>query len=806
MNIREIAIESATRYFRYTTEKKRALAKHPVKEVSRDGAAYALTLHYPVASVEGMQLQVGETLYDEDDFRLLSYDRESKTLKLIPQAQLEQSLIAEPDKIFLVFDLRFLIRKVREWYDSYGHLIRLPHCTPSLRAPTITDTEICPSEDQEAAIRGIFSAPLTYVWGAPGTGKTQVVLAQSILNYVRKNKRVLITAPTNRALEQILYGILPVLEQEGIPGTLSLRMGTPTAEFARKYPEICENHALERKLQETEQQIDRYKQQIRDNETQLEQQKEYFSFLKRKEQLLSSVEIVRDRFFLLHKSEKQLSNAEELHTKLQEELPALQAALRKAEKQLRKQATKVDRKHRKTAKYERPSTNPRFLTKKEQATAQYRQEHDVYQLYLKEQEQCAQRFSQARHDLQEAETVLREAPGTIQKCKTDIRKYGEPFRPSSPFALSRPSYTTAQITVAQYAQYECRIEDKLRLYEKEEERFAAKLKSDPNTLKKETEQLRKQLQTLKSSSCELIKQHRVRLDRCKILATTLDLALLRLKPDGDFLPDHIFLDEAGYAPLIKAAPLTAFDCPLTMLGDHMQLPPVCEMNEDELSRIENASVALWTQSALYIEDLFLPSFEEFHQRFLNHQSPAFQRMPKFDLLQSYRFGDSLASILAGEVYAEALKGNARVQTELLFINAPRRPQTGSNPIKRYNPAECEAINDFIRQNKGMDIGVITPYRNQKEALKKLLPNDIEINTVHSSQGREWDCVIFSVVDTTDRFFTDSNHKISNGKKIVNTAISRAKQKLIIVCDADYWKGQKQQLIGKVVSIGEELKL
>ena len=75
-----------------------------------------------------------------------------------------------------------------------------------------------------------------------------------------------------------------------------------------------------------------------------------------------------------------------------------------------------------------------------------------------------------------------------------------------------------------------------------------------------------------------------------------------------------------------------------------------------------------------------------------------------------------------------------------------------------------------------------------------------ILTVHGSQGREWDTVLLSVVDTQDKWFTDSNRLESNGKKLINTAVSRAKRKLILVCDAAYWEKQSSQLIGHLLSI------
>ena len=77
-------------------------------------------------------------------------------------------------------------------------------------------------------------------------------------------------------------------------------------------------------------------------------------------------------------------------------------------------------------------------------------------------------------------------------------------------------------------------------------------------------------------------------------------------------------------------------------------------------------------------------------------------------------------------------------------------------------------------------------------------------TVHQSQGREWDNVFLSVTDTTDKFFTNSLSSVSDGKKVINTAVSRAKKNLIIVCDYKYWIAQKSQLIGKLLAVAQRL--
>jgi len=50
------------------------------------------------------------------------------------------------------------------------------------------------------------------------------------------------------------------------------------------------------------------------------------------------------------------------------------------------------------------------------------------------------------------------------------------------------------------------------------------------------------------------------------------------------------------------------------------------------------------------------------------------------------------------------------------------------------------------------------------------------------------------------WFTDSTNKISGGLANVNTAVSRAKQHLIIVCDADAWQHKQDQLISGLIEV------
>ena len=294
-----------------------------------------------------------------------------------------------------------------------------------------------------------------------------------------------------------------------------------------------------------------------------------------------------------------------------------------------------------------------------------------------------------------------------------------------------------------------------------------------------------------------------RIEKCLVVATTVDTCLARLTPDSDQRFSHVFLDEAGYCSLIKAVPLTAYQCPVTFLGDHMQLQPVCTASDEVITR--KKEICLWALSALYTEDALCMSMRSIFEKYNQHLMPGFDITQKYDLLFSHRFGEALARVLAGKVYSSEFKGNKDKETKIYYVNAPKI-QTG----KRESIIEAESIFTMLKNKKSTKtIGIITPYKNQVKLLHNKCPqlhqktiSADDIMTVHQSQGREWDCVILSVVDTSDMWFTNSNYDF--GKQTINTAVSRAKDSLIIVCDYEFWIKQNHQLITDLLSIAKPL--
>lgn len=122
---------------------------------------------------------------------------------------------------------------------------------------------------------------------------------------------------------------------------------------------------------------------------------------------------------------------------------------------------------------------------------------------------------------------------------------------------------------------------------------------------------------------------------------------------------------------------------------------------------------------------------------------------------------------------------------LVFI--PIADNTTSDRNKA--PKEITAIMDYIQDNKEKNIGIITPFRNQQIGIMQALQesgidtaaesSQISCGTVHSFQGEEKDCIIFSLA-LTDKTSNGTYNWLKCNKELINVATSRPKNKLVLV--------------------------
>ncbi len=237
MTFQDVAVESANIYRKYLKEKQKGNADISVKKIQQfinNPELFSLTLSkHPVT--DSMQIRVNGNICKQNEIRPVKYEKETKKLIVRALSSFADILrTSDVNNVLVSSDLTFLVERVENWYKQFGKELAFPSKRPNVNYKERTSGK-GPSPDQLDAIRGILFYPFTYVWGAPGTGKTQVVLSEVILSYISEGKKVLVTAPTNNALEQTLNGLLPVMAEAGLDyNELFIRLGITSADFAKK--------------------------------------------------------------------------------------------------------------------------------------------------------------------------------------------------------------------------------------------------------------------------------------------------------------------------------------------------------------------------------------------------------------------------------------------------------------------------------------------------------------------------------------------------------------------------------------------
>lgn len=123
-----------------------------------------------------------------------------------------------------------------------------------------------------------------------------------------------------------------------------------------------------------------------------------------------------------------------------------------------------------------------------------------------------------------------------------------------------------------------------------------------------------------------------KLEDARIIACTPQMYMMRFYPNGcgnvkpELGAEHIFIDEAGYCNLINAMTLFANRVPVTFLGDHKQLPPVCTVDNQELQDFIKDHgwmeyAFLWSQSALFCESILTDSVKYVEDAFVEISDP-----------------------------------------------------------------------------------------------------------------------------------------------------------------------------------------
>lgn len=549
-SIRKYLVNASVLYYKFLDNNNLGIENIDIIDIRADGNNLHILIDKSAMTTESIQLIINGVNIDIADVavfnkrtKLISAALSEEYARRIENelgAPLSEVVKSKDSEIYLYSDLKFLVQSVAHFCAHELEILRFPTKKPLPLKIKIPDYV---NEEQKAAIKGVFNNQMSYIWGISGSGKTSVTLCLCAMNIIMQNKRLLILAPTNMALEHVIGKLIEQCDAKGISRDIFLRLGMASYEFMHEFPEACS---------------------VADDDD--DKKKRGF----------------------FHKDMK---------------------------------------------------------------------------------------------------TKLRESLVIGATLDTFIRKY-------------------------------------------------------------------KMLNNLKFA--------------------------------------HIFLDECAFSPLIKLVAPMCLDTPITLLGDHKQLMPICLMEKEQIET-SAPEVCVWNLNALFIERLLQDS-STLHLC-SNYDDISFDSIANFKLRTTHRYGDNLAKILDSYVYFNGLRGLGE-DTKIYYVDSEAyyKYQSGNE-----NHGEAIAIKRIAAGMNKEDYAVLTPFRAQQALLVKSGIKRGRVFTIHKSQGREFDLVILSPVKFSP-YMTNSNNMTA--LFTLNVAISRLRKELIIVCDYNFWINKDRQLISSLLKIAK----
>lgn len=250
-----------------------------------------------------------------------------------------------------------------------------------------------------------------------------------------------------------------------------------------------------------------------------------------------------------------------------------------------------------------------------------------------------------------------------------------------------------------------------------------------------------------------------------IVATT-SISAHKVGAPGTYF-DMVIMDEASQGNIAVSLVPIIRGKNLMLVGDPQQLNPVILMDStdnDKLRKLYDVTEEYdYCKNSIY--KTFLACDAVSGEILLSHHYRCHKRIIEFNNRKYYNNKLVIDS------------GNKTSQP-LIYKDIPDNTTSHKNTA----PREAEEIVEFARNNTDKQIGVITPFVNQKDLINDMLVknklNNVTCGTVHAFQGDEKDVILFSLA-LTDKTGVGTYEWLKNNKELINVATSRAKDQLIV---------------------------
>jgi len=238
----------------------------------------------------------------------------------------------------------------------------------------------------------------------------------------------------------------------------------------------------------------------------------------------------------------------------------------------------------------------------------------------------------------------------------------------------------------------------------------------------------------------------------------------------NYMFDYIIMDESSQVDLITGVLALSVARNAVIVGDLKQLPNV--ITTDNRNAIEEISKRYKIPS----------NYDYLQHSFLSSISDTVTDAPKQLLQEHYRCHPKIIQFCNKKFY----DGNLIIMTEdkgednvlEAYISTKGNHARGHKNIRQIDIIEKEIIPKLTKEIAIKDIGVISPYREQKKELESRFGTELKVDTIHKFQGREEEAIILTTVDNEIGEFVDD-------PKMLNVAVTRAKRFLrVVVSDSE----------------------
>lgn len=298
-----------------------------------------------------------------------------------------------------------------------------------------------------------------------------------------------------------------------------------------------------------------------------------------------------------------------------------------------------------------------------------------------------------------------------------------------------------------------------------------------------------------------------------VFATCIGIKSDEIFKDKNFKFDTVIIDEAGKANIAESLVAIELGEKVILVGDQKQLPPY--MDSSLIDKVEPTSFPNSIYGSEFLEEEIIHALKTSFFEFVVNRTNA-EQLPKENmemLNYQHRMHPNIGEFVSSSFYNGDVKMGNKTHLNRLELPSPFNKEViffdtsnSKNPFEQndgfsaMNNTEAEIVSEIILPRlfdndvSPSNVAIIAPYKSQVANIVNYINRssckfkNIDVSTLDSFQGKEYDIIIFSFTRSTDH----NKAPLVNGKpkfskvgflddaRRLNVAFSRAKKKLILV--------------------------